>query len=220
MSELKSKFAFAVAAPKVKGDVSTTPELLVTVTKDKIRLNSAMTRKLMVQTGDRLMFITNEADVLRAVAAGEITEDEVAENLMFAIAKGVPKVNAKGEVQTELKRLNNAEKAEVEAGTYEGEVDEDGRPTEVAFEGFKLASNGNVEGYGQILEGSDATQWPKLKGSTDAHKVWTIVDEAMVPVGNSEVKAYIIGFDREEAKLERKARTSKEESTEEAQVID
>lgn len=201
---MDSKFAFAAATPKVKGDLSTTPELTVTCTKDKIRLNSALTRKLLLQTTDRLMFITNEESVLAAVANGELSEDEVSENLMFAIAKGVIRTNSKGEVITELKRLNKAERKAVDEGTYEGEVDEEGRPIEPAMHGFKLASNGNEEGYGRILEGSDATQWPKLKGNTEKHMVYTLGDKIEVTIGNADVEAYVINFDREEAKLERK----------------
>lgn len=204
-----SKFALSVAAPKVKGDVSTTPELMATVTKDKIRLNSAFTRKLLLETGDHLMFITNEDALLQALAAGDITEEDVANEFLIAVAKSVPKVNSKGEIVTEIKRLNNAEKAAVEAKTYQGDVDEEGKPTATAFHGFKLAANGNEEGIGRILEGSDATQWPKLKGTADAHQVWVLGEEVETVVGNTTVKAFVLEFDREEAKVQRKERTSK-----------
>lgn len=216
---MKSNFAFAVAAPKVKGDVSTTPELMVTCTKDKIRLNSAFTRKLFLQTGDRLMFITNEESLLAAVAEGKITQEEADEQLAFAVAKGVIITDSKGNVRTELKRLTKAEKEEVEAGTYEGETNEEGQPIENAMHGFKLASNGNEMGYGKILEGSDATRWPQLGGNTEAHKVYTLGDSITVAVGNAEVEAYVLVFDRDEAKLERKS-SKKVESIDEASIIE
>lgn len=198
-----SMFAFSVAAPRVKGDASSEPELMVVATKDKFRLNSALTRKLLLQAGDRLMFITNEDALLEAVAAGEITEQEVADNLMFAIAKGVPEVDANGKVKIARRRLTKAEEELLAEGKLECELDEEGRPIETAYHGFKLASNQNATGYGMILEGSDASQWKPLGGTTEHHRVYRLGEEIEVPVGATTVKAYIIEFDRIENKIER-----------------
>ena len=199
----KSMFAFSVAALRVKGDANSAPELMVVATKDKFRLNSALTRKLLLQAGDRLMFITNEDALLEAVAAGEISEQEVAENLMFAIAKGVPEVDANGKVKIARRRLTKAEEELLAEGKLECELDEEGRPIETAYHGFKLASNQNASGYGMILEGSDASQWKPLGGTTEHHSVYRLADEIEVVVGATTVKAFVIEFDRIESKIER-----------------
>lgn len=214
-----SKFAFSVATPKVKGDVTVNPELTVTVTKDKIRVNTALSRKLNLKDGDRLMFISNEVAVWDAVADGQLSEDEVQENLVFAIAKGIPRVNSKGQVEMGVKRLKDEEKEALDNGTYEGEVDEEGRAIEPNFHGFKLASNSNSEGFG-ILEGSDATNWPALKGSTEVHRVYSVGEAVEAPVGESTVTAYVITFEREEAKMERKASVKTAGSTVEVEDED
>ena len=216
----KSMFAFSVAAPRVKGDANSAPELMVVATKDKFRLNSALTRKLLLQAGDRLMFITNEDALLEAVAAGEISEQEVAENLMFAIAKGVPEVDANGKVKIarRRRRLTKAEEELFAEGKLECEVDEEGRPIETAYHGFKLASNQNASGYGMILEGSDASQWKPLGGTTEHHRVYRLADEIEVAVDATTVKAFIIEFDRIESKIERSHSNAADSAGDDADV--
>ena len=199
----KSRFSFSVAAPRVKGDANSAPELMVVATKDKFRLNSALTRKLLLQAGDRLMFITNENALLEALAAEEITAEDVAANLMFAIAKGIPEVDANGKVKIARRRLTKVEEELLAQGKLEAELDEEGRPIEISYHGFKLASNQNATGYGMILEGSDASQWKPLGGTTEHHRVYRLADEIEVAVGASTVKAFIIEFDRTESKIER-----------------
>ena len=198
-----SMFSFSVATPKSKGELSNVPEIMMTVTKDKIRLNGALTRKLGLQHGDRLMFITNRDAVLNAVAEGTIDESQVEENVVYAIAKSVPQIDANGKVKTAARRLSKEEAAAFEAGKLDCEVDVEGKPIETAFHGFKLASTTGSAGYGQILEGSDATQWPLLGGNEETHKVYVLGESFAHEVSGQEVTAHILVFDREEAKAER-----------------
>lgn len=212
---MSSKFAFAAATVKAKGDVSTTPELTVTGVKDKFRLNSAMSRKFLLQDGDRLMFVSNEDAI---IAAGiEYGSEEFNQNLAFGICKGVVRKDTKGNPVQELKRLNKAEKEALAAGEYKGEVDEEGRPIEPAFTGFKLASNNHETGYGRVLEGSDASRWALLGGTTETHKVYGIAEEAVtVEVEGETLEAYPLEFLRDEEKLVKKApNKGKATSTEE-----
>lgn len=201
----KSMFAFSVATPKSKGDLSTTPELTATVTKDKIRLNGALTRKLLLQHGDRMMFISNEDAIIEAIANGTITEEEGKEQLSYAVAKSVPEVDAQGRIYKSIRRLSKAEEAAFAADPSAFETDEKGRPVETAMRGFKLSSTSGATGYGQILEGSDATHWPALGGNEEKHRVYKLGEEFTLEVSGVEVKAYVLEFDREEEKLERKA---------------
>lgn len=198
----KSLFSFSVATPKAKGDVTTTPELWVTCTKDKFRLNGALTRKLGLAAGDRLMFITNEQVVLAAIAAGEIEADSEEAKVIYAIAKSVPVVK-NGRIEMAPRRLTKLEQELFEKGELVCEKDEKGRPVETAFYGFKLASSSNAEGIGNTLEGSDATHWPALEGSTEEHRVYTLGEEIPVTVGEATVKAYVVEFARVEPKMEK-----------------
>lgn len=207
----KSMFAFSVATPKAKGEVSNVPELTATVTKDKIRLNSALTRKLLLQHGDRLMFISNEAAIIDAIAAGQLTEEEGKEALVYAIAKSVPELDKNGKVRKAIRRLSKAEEELFAKGELATEVNEDGKPIEVAFHGFKLASTSGTVGYGQILEGSDATHWPALGGNENKHRVFRLGESTSIEVSGQEVTVYTLEFDREEEKAERKAAEGKAE---------
>lgn len=209
-----SMFSFSVATPKSKGELSNVPELMATVTKDKIRLNGALTRKLFLQAGDRLMFISNEQAVLAAIANGDITEDEAKDAIQYAIAKSVPEVDSKGMVKTSVRRLSKDEQAAFESGKLECEVDEKGRPIETSFYGFKLASTTDTAGYGQILEGSDATHWPALGGNSEVHKVYTLGDAIALEVSGEEVTAYALVYDRDEVKAERSKSVKSEKSSE------
>lgn len=198
-----SMFSFSVATPKSKGELSNVPELMATVTKDKIRLNGALTRKLLLQSGDRLMFISNEQAVLNAVAAGKVDEKDVKGLIQYAIAKSVPVVDDKGQIKTSIRRLSKEESDLLEQGKLDCELDKNGRPIETAFYGFKLASTTGTAGYGQILEGSDATHWPALDGNENSHKVYTLGDAVEVEVSGETVTAYALVYDRDEAKAER-----------------
>lgn len=203
----KKKFSFAVASTSARPAKTGTPELHVTVTKDKFRVNQAAARILGTISGDRLMFISNEASVRTAVINGDITEEEVEANLVYAIAKGVPALK-KGNVQFGPKRLTKAEEVALENGTYDGDVDEKGRPIEIIFKGFKVASTNGSNDPGQILEGSDALNYVPLKGNEERTAIWelNVENKFIMEVEGVEVPCYPMSFDRFEEKIVRNAK--------------
>lgn len=203
------KFGFSVVNTGVRPATTTEPEIIVTVTEGKLRLNQAASKLLVVASGDRVMFLSNEDALLTAVAAGEISKDEVAELLQFAVAKGIEEKNAKGDVIKVRKICTKEEKDALAAGVYTGELDEEQLPIEDKFKGSKLASNGNQAQIGAILEFSDSTNYRPLGGNPDVNKVYSIVEEEKQEIeifnGYEDVPVtiYPIVFVRDEEKVQR-----------------
>jgi len=196
------KFGFAVASTNARPAKTGTPELHVTVTKDKFRINQAAARILNIVSGDRLMFISNEAAVRMAVIDGELNEEDVEANIVFAIAKGVPALK-KGNIQFGPKRLTKAEEVALADKTYIGDVDENGRPIEVMYKGFKVASTNGSTDPGQIVEGSDALNYIPLKGNAERTAIWELDVEGKfdMEVEGLNVPCYPMTFDRYEDKI-------------------
>jgi len=197
------KFAFSVQSTGKKAAKTTEPELYLTTTNGKVKINEATSRLLGVAPGDHLMFMNNADAVSKAILAGETDEDTP---VTWGIAKGNLIYGKDGKVEQVIKRLSKAEK---EALIEAGEVDEEGNPLTQYTDklaGFKLASvSGNV-GIGSILEGSDAVNWVELGGNNDEIQVYSVSKEPVqveAPNGTESPEAvdlFVISLDRSEAK--------------------
>jgi hypothetical protein len=211
---------FSIASTSKRPQKTNVPELHVTPTKNKLKINEAMSRLLNVVHGEYLMVINNFAQVDEAAAEQHLTGAErdafIEENVAFLLAKGIP-MTRNGKAVIGPKILTKEERADLENGTYEGEVDEDGKPIEPKFYGSKLASNTKSTERGQILECSDANNYPMFKGSPDDIKVWVasttpITVPLTIDKEDVTIEAYEVKFDRVEDKLVRG--TSAEEAEE------
>ena len=175
-------FTFKLASVAKRAPKSLEPEMMVTVTTNKLRFNEAASTLLNLRSGDFAALLHNAEE---AKAAGEPTT--------WALIKGFPKKDQDG----------NTIEAEGNHGSVDG----------LAYYGFKLASTRTEDlGTGIILEGNDAANWKTLGGDVDVHQVYSISTEPEeVEVLGIMVKAYILTFDRQENKTERKRKDSGQE---------
>ena len=218
-----SKFSFTVKSTTAKPPKTTEPELLIAGNnKGKFKLNEAASTLLNVKPGDYLAFVNNEVQVNQVLEAYKQDDpdavawvnelggvDEV--KVQWAIAKGWELKDAAGNVQTIKKPLTNVEiKALEEAGQVDPETGKVIAPDVPAHKGSRLNAKSSEVKVGMILDGTDSTNCPVLRGkmSEDMHAVFSVGKEGIpveFPNGNTTagVTVYPITFEREEPKIEK-----------------
>ena len=197
-----SRYSFAVMSTGRRPEKTNEPQLVVTTTKGAIKLNGAATRLIGLQHGDHAALVNNEADIVRAKAAGEISDDTP---VTWGIIKGYTALGKDGKPRKSVKRLT---KEEEEALIAQGEVDDDGEVLpqyEDKMVGFKLAATNKAMGLGNTLQGSDAVNYIPLGGNPDKNVVYEIETEpTSVDIeGVGEVDIFVLGESSEVDKLSR-----------------
>lgn len=201
------KFDFAVPSNK-RPQKTTVPELSLTPTKNKLKLNESASLLLGVYHGDNALIINNYDNVVKAAAeeglTGEALTKFLDENVAFAVTKGV-NIERDGAVVVGRKVLSKEDKEALDAGKYEGPVDKDGHPTEVKQHGCKLANSQKSASAGVILGFSDAVNYPLMGGrSGEGTVIYTVEGKAItinLPINGEpqEIDVYPLTKSRFEA---------------------
>ncbi len=211
------KFEFGVSSTTKRVSKSNVPELVLTPTDNKLKINEVASRLLQLKHGDHIMIISNVDAVVDAAVeqglTGEEYENFIKENASYALTKGVA-ITKNGSEVWGTKKLTAEEKKALDAGTYEGEVDDNGNPIEIKHHGAKLANSSKNENYGSILEFSDSKHYPLLGGSSEKNVVYTIVKTPNTFTLNIDgqemtLDAYFVEYSHDEEKIIRKNSKSK-----------
>jgi len=198
----RSRYAFAVASTGRRPEKTNEPQLVVTSTKGNFKINGAASRLMKLQHGDHAALVNNEADVTRAIEAGDIEEGTP---VTWGIIKGYPALDASGNVRKAVQRLSKEDEEKLVAA---GEVDDDGNVLtqyEDKIVGFKLAAVNKAAGVGNSLGGSDAVNYEALGGNTEKNIVYEIETEPTpVDIDGLEVDLFVLGASTEVEKMKRK----------------
>ena len=211
------KFEFGVSSTTKRVSKSNVPELTLTPTENKLKINEVASRLLQLRHGDHIMVISNVDAVIDAAIEQGLTGEDytnfLKENASYALAKGVA-ITKNGEEVWGTKKLTTDERKAVEAGTYEGEVDDAGNPIEIKYHGAKLANSSKNLNYGNILEFSDSKHYPLLGGNDNNSVIYEVnktLNTFTLTIDGQEITidAYFIEYSREEEKIVRKNSKSK-----------
>ena len=198
MAELSSlsRFALANASSSIRPSKITTPQLILTVTQDKVKINEQASILLGIANGDNLAFVNNAQEITKAVSDGilegtenpnefiDLETNEVVK-VFWGITKGYPKLDSKGLPVMTRDRVTHKDVP--------------------AFVGCKMANVTGAVGVGMNLEGSDSKTYRMLQGSTASNMVYDILakDKMTVTIDGEERCVYPIEFSTEIAKIPR-----------------
>jgi len=171
----------------------TTPVLIATCTKHKVRINAAASSLLDVGNRENIRFIKAK---------------QPDGSIMFGVHKGYPVKDDQGNVIMVADRMTAKEaKARIEAGDYR--EDEDGRKIAIAPEVPKLTgsrmsiTNGSAKrgAFGNTLEGTEATIWGELGGTVELNKVFELIGEGEeVTIDGEDLLVFPLQFLEDDAK--------------------
>ncbi len=182
-------FSMSVTSTTARTSNATQPEMEVTCTGGKFKLNNLATTLLGVESGNYVAFVSN-MDAVNAWALQErkdLNSEEVRGHYQFGVMKGYEEVDASGKTIMTKDRKTGEEI--------------------IKCKGAKCASINNKAGIGQIVEFTDAKHYPALGGNTEMIQIFKLDAEnvSTVECEDGEVREFFpIVFDREEAKQEKK----------------
>ena len=191
-----SRFALANASSSIRSSKVATPQLILTVTQDKVKINEQASILLGIANGDNLAFVNNAQEITKAVSDGilagtenpneftDLETDEVVK-VFWGITKGYPKLDSKGLPVMTRDRVTHNDVP--------------------AFVGCKMSNATGATGVGMNLEGSDSKNYRMLQGSTTSNMVYDILakDKMTVTIDGEERCVYPIEFSTEIAKIPR-----------------
>ena len=191
-----SRFALANASSSIRSSKVTAPQLILTVTQDKVKINEQASILLGIANGDNLAFVNNAQEITKAVSDGilegtenpnefiDLETNEVIK-VFWGITKGYPKLDSKGLPVMTRDRVTHNDVP--------------------AFVGCKMSNVTGAIGVGMNLEGSDSKNYRMLQGSTASNMIYDILakDKMTVTIDGEERCVYPIEFSTEIAKIPR-----------------
>lgn len=212
----KMSFGFnAVQAGQKSATVNAEPRLIANSTMGKFQITSPVSKAMGIAVGDNVMFLNNIADIEAAIAqkvdalvnwaadnevdldTREGQEKAIDTFLVWAIAKGVPEYDAKGNPIMISERYTKEDKqayidehaAEIVAANREALIARVGNPDATDEElaaaikvedvaspkfhkstGSKTATTGSATGVGCQLNFTDTSIWTSLKSDLGENK--------------------------------------------------